>query len=83
MLSKKGVQGLRAVAQSSARAESDRQLETDAVTTERVGGMVRSDDARTAFAILAEVYRAEIARRAAARTRRAGATGAFTAARES
>jgi hypothetical protein len=73
MLSTKGMQGLRAVAESSARAESDRQLETDAATTERVGGMVRSDDARIAFAILAEVYRGELARRAATRTRRAGA----------
>jgi hypothetical protein len=69
------MQGLRATAESSARVESDRQLETDAASTERVRGMVRSDDARAAFGILAEVYRGEIARRSTTRNRRARAAG--------
>jgi hypothetical protein len=73
MLSKKGLKSLRAVAESSARVQSDDELEADAETVERVSKRVRSDDARNAFATLAEIYRAEIARRAATRPRKRAA----------
>ncbi len=70
MLSKKAIQGLRQVAELSARAQPDEELEADAATVDRVAKRVHSEVARTAFAVLAEVYRAEIARRTATRPRR-------------
>lgn len=75
MLSKKGLQSLRDVAESSARVQLDEELEADALTVERVSKRVRSEDARTAFATLAEIYRAEIARRAATRGRKRKTAG--------
>jgi hypothetical protein len=75
MLSKKAIQGLREVAESSARAQSDEELEADAETVDRVSRLVRPEAARTAFAVLADVYRAEIARRTATRPRRKRASG--------
>lgn len=75
MLSKKGLESLRDVAESSARVQLDEELEADAETVERVSKRVPSEDARAAFATLAEIYRAEIARRAAARVRKRKATG--------
>jgi hypothetical protein len=67
MLSKKAIQGLRQVAESSARAQPYEELEADAETVDRASKRVRSEVARAAFAVLAEVYRAEIARRTATR----------------
>jgi hypothetical protein len=75
MLSTKAIQGLRRVAESSARAQPDEELEADAATVDRVAKRVHSEVARAAFAVLAEVYRAEIARRAATRPRKKKASG--------
>jgi hypothetical protein len=75
MLSKKAIRGLREVAESSARAQSDEELEADAETVDRGSKLVRPDAARTAFVVLAEVYRAEIARRTTTRPRKSRAGG--------
>jgi hypothetical protein len=75
MLSKKAIEGLREVAESSARAQSDEDLVADAETVERVSQLVHSDVARAAFVVLAEVYRAELARRTATPPRKRKASG--------
>ncbi len=75
MLSKKAIQGLRQVAESSARAQPDEELKADAETVDRVSKRVHSEVARTAFVVLAEVYHAEIARRTTTRPRRKKTSG--------
>ena len=67
MLSDERVQALRAKAQSKARGRSVASLLTAAAKADKVRSQVRSEEARTAFAVLAEVYRAEIERRRALR----------------
>ena len=63
MLSPRTVESLRSTARRSARAQRDDALAADARTVERAASSVRSDEARAAFDVLAQEYRAEIHRR--------------------
>jgi hypothetical protein len=63
MLSDERRGALGAKARSRARVKSDAALLAAAAKAERLRDYVRSGDARAVFAVLAEVYRAEIERR--------------------
>jgi hypothetical protein len=63
MLSEDRIRDLRAKAHARARGQTDATLLAAASKAERVRDYLRSDDARTAFTILAEAYRQELKRR--------------------
>jgi len=63
MLSDERIRALRTKAELRARRRSDGSLLAAAEKAERVAKHAKSDDARTAFAILGEVYRLELERR--------------------
>ena len=63
MLSGERIRVLRIKAQVRARRRSAESLLSAAEKIERVAKQARSDDARAAFAILVDVYRAELDRR--------------------
>jgi hypothetical protein len=67
MLSDDRVRALRSKARIRARTRPDEALAAAAEKAERVAGHAQSEDARAAFGVLVEVYRAELERRRAVR----------------